>query len=468
MTLLQRFQNLITARRLVEPGEKVLVAVSGGIDSVTLLDLFVRSREELKLHLGVVHVNHGLRGRESDDDEVFVRSLAEGHDLPIYVSRLDPQEYVRLKGLSLEGAARRLRYGAFQEVLQSEGYDRLATAHTANDQAETVLDHLLRGSGVRGLAGIPLIRDRTIRPLLPFTRKEIETYAADHQLAYRLDSSNLSPRFRRNRIRRELIPLLEERFNAAVVPTLAKTAVILREVEEYLQAEGKRAFDQCVKAHEKEKIVLDLQCFLGYFNITKKYVLLYAAQSAAGGGLRLNTDVLERILHIAEGQASGKTVPLGLGWEAKISGTNLVILRRPPVPFELSIEIGRSYELFEGQAVFKSDLQPVGQKVEAFPEDPNLALVDYDSLTLPLVVRTPRAGDRFRPLNLGGTKKLSDFFIDEKVPNHWRPYVPVVVCPKGIVWVSGYRLDDRFKVTDETKQMLRLELRWRKRKPDRF
>jgi len=453
----RRFGEEIKKGALISPGDKILVAVSGGVDSVVLLDLLWGIRKEYALELKVVHLNHQLRGKEADQDEEFVKRLAEDYGLECICQRADVKGFVEKNKVSIETGARLLRYEFFEEVLERTGFDKLATGHQGNDQAETFLDRLLRGSGLQGLAGIPASREKFIRPLLFATREEIQRYAREKGLPFREDSSNRSLEYRRNRIRWELIPLLEK-FNPRIVQTLTRVCQILRENEEYLRHQAQEALQRAAKKVGKKEIILDIKKFSSYFIIVQKYVLFLALELLGVRGERVGFHEIERIVDLVKQGRKGRRVPITEEVEATLEEEGLVLYRRLREKLYQRIEVSKSYCLQDGEVRFSSQVIELNNHPPQFDDNRNVELVDYDRLSQPLILRSPQRGDRFRPLGMKGFKKLSDFFTDEKIPRYLRERIPVLECSEGIVWVCGLRIDDRFKITPQTRRALRVEV----------
>ena len=246
--LLEKFTKFIEQHQLIKKDDYVLAAVSGGIDSVVLLQLLVRLSDLLHLKFQIVHLNHGLRGKQADRDQQFVEQLATEYNIPIITRKVSVPKFIAKKNLSEEQGARVLRYRFFEQTLKKTGADCIALGHQADDQVETVIDHFLRGSGVKGLTGIPVRRDKFIRPLLFATRQEIETYAKLHSLHYVIDSTNTITKYRRNRIRHDLIPYLKQHFNPAIENIVLRSASIMNEVEMYLNDQARLAIEKCLLA----------------------------------------------------------------------------------------------------------------------------------------------------------------------------------------------------------------------------
>lgn len=458
----ERVRALVRQHGLLRGGERVVVAVSGGADSVALLHLLWRWREELGLWLYVAHLNHRLRP-EAEQEAEFVRSLARDLGLPVTVGSADVRRAVRA-GESLEDVARRIRHGFLLSVADEVGADKVALGHQADDQAETVLLHLLRGSGASGLSGIPWKRDRFIRPLLGVTRAEIEEYCRRHGLSYIRDPSNADPTFLRNRIRQELIPLLKRDYNPQIVEILGQTADILSEEDGYLEAQLDKYWPDLAAVEEPDRVALRASVLASLPLCLRRRALRRAHFALVGRENHLlSYRHVEQVLEVVLARP---------GREAHLPQRVVVVHRNGLLVFRRAGEASGPEEVrwpvcrrlavpgrteFGGW-VIEAKVYPAG---EARPvlESSQETECDLDRLPLPIFLRFWQPGDFFWPLGLSGRKKLQDFFVDAKVPRERRREIPLVVCREGIVWVVGYRLDERWRVRPETRQILRLTVR---------
>lgn len=455
----EKFTAFIKQHQLMQRDDYVLVAVSGGIDSVVLLHLLFQLSDLFHLKLEIIHLNHGLRGEQADRDQDFVEQLAKKYEIPIISRKVNVPRFISKKNFSEEQGARILRYRFFERTMKKTGADCIALGHQADDQVETVIDHFLRGSGVKGLSGMPVRRDKIIRPLLFATRKEIETYAKIHSLHYVTDSTNVMIKYRRNRIRHELIPYLKQHFNPAFEDVVLRSATIMDEVEVYLNDQARLALEKCLLNIKKNKIILDINSFLNYFILIQKYMLFQLLDRIQLDRAILTTQKLDRILKLIQNQVSGKKVYLSAQWQIGIDHDKLVIRQEADTDFEMEVTINQELTFFEGELKFKSQLITNDELPKRFSEDKNIEYIDYDKIQGNLKIRNFRTGDRFRPLKLKGEKKLSDFFTDQKIPLHKRREIPLLVCDSGIVWIMGYQIDDHFKITSTTERILRLQLK---------
>ena len=458
MNILETFQYNLIHKCNLERGSKVLIAVSGGVDSIVLLDMFDKIKQKFNLQLHIVHINHGLRGFESDTDAEFVQKAARKYSLDFNIKKVDTQSFSYSRKVSIEEGARILRYNFFDEVLEKTGFSSVTTAHNIDDQAETILDHLMRGSGIRGLAGIAYSRDRLIRPLLNISRHEIEAYATREQLKYRTDTTNWELKYKRNRIRYELIPYIRRQFNPKIASILLHTGELFRETEEYLAQQAQLAFEKCLKSKSSREFILDLDQFRSHVMVIRQYIVFHIIDLLNIHKNVVTYQMMDRILSLAQEGRSGTRFSITKSWEVLISRNDLVFHLRHNESFLFEVNIAERYSLFKGEVEFYTELIEKSELPEQFDRSPNIEYVDHDRLKFPISLRNPRPGDRFRPLNMKGEKKLSDFFIDEKVPSYLRGRVPILECADGIIWVCGYRIDDRYKVTESTKSILCLEI----------
>ncbi len=455
--LLQACRDYVQVHELAQPGQSVLLAVSGGVDSMVLCALMRELAGPMALTLAVAHFNHHLRGAESDEDEQFVLRMAAEWDLTVHSSGADVASWSDEQRQSVETGARILRYRFLLDLAEKMGYDRVATGHNADDQAETVLDHFLRGSGVTGLCGMPRRRDRIIRPLLFADRRWISAFAEQHAVPFRRDSSNEDQAYRRNRLRHDLLPYLQQ-YNPRIHRTLTRLSGNMAEVDEYLTAMAEKAFGECCIQTEGGKIILDCQLFLAYFIILKKYLLRLCLSKLVAGESFFDHALYDRALSIVSGTGDQAYAVLGSRVFIEKAGKVLIIGRRPLPCAEVRIDqLQGSFPLWDGRHL---QILAANEPLSSIRcnQDQKRVWVDGDTLTLPLYLRPMRDADRFRPLHLAGSKSLSDFFIDEKIPRHLRRRIPILWSGDRVVWVCGERLDDRFKVTAETTRVYELKL----------
>jgi tRNA(Ile)-lysidine synthase len=454
----------IRAHDMAARGDLVLVAVSGGPDSTALLHALAQLQTVLGIRLRAAHVHHGIRGKEADLDAAAARALARRLGIPFNLRRVDAPAHARASGLSLETAARELRYAALAAIARRCRADRIATGHTMDDQAETVLLNLLRGAGPRGLAGIPPVRDRIIRPLLDLRRADVTRYCQANGLVYRVDRSNVDLSHTRNRLRHEIIPALE-RVQPAIVPQLARLAAIMRAEDEFMSKQAEAAFPAVGKASEQQ-IALRLDAFAALAPALQRRLVRQAVAKVKGDELDLELERVEAVVRLALSGRTAAVVELPGGLQARRSYHELLIGQATPAAAQASQSnkpIRGQWELPVPGEVCIAEL---GVRLVArlsrsrkLPAKPTAALLDADTIQAPLLVRGRRPGDRFRPSGMRAAVKLQDFFVNRKVPRAERSRVPLVLSEGEIVWVVGHRVSDGAKVTGKTRRTLRLEVR---------
>ncbi len=466
--LMRRVAETMKRQRLIERGDRVVVAVSGGPDSVALLSVLHGLAPSWNLSLSVAHFNYGLRGAESDADAAFVMQLCARLRIPYRCERL-PLTDDLCQGRSLQEAAREARYAALLRSRASLNANKVAVGHTRDDQAETVVMWLLRGAGTTGLAGMPSLRLPFIRPLLAVGRIDVLSYLAEQKLEFREDSSNGTSIYLRNRVRHHLLPVLMQ-FNPAILAGLAHQADILREDDACLDSMAMEQFARIVRKGGNEEWILDRAGLLALPLALQRRVLRKAIQYTTkvnrGPSFGAVSLLLERVVHGCSGsRATVRNANVSRAYEKilfqprdVVSGSTLDFTTEADMSVALPVPSTISWPP-TGQRLHV-DLVHCSQPVTTCSSvSPMRVLLDADRITVDLHVRTWKPGDRFHPFGFGGhQKKLQDVFTDLKVPRPERNRIPLVVAPEGIVWVAGYRLDHRFRVTASTRHLLRLAL----------
>jgi len=463
--LQQRVLGFIQENQLVSSQHCLLVAVSGGPDSVCLLHILVKLREELDIRLHIAHLNHQLRGAESEADAHYVCDLAHRLDIPATIEQRDVKAYQAQHRLSLEEAAREVRYTFLAQVAKSIGANRVAAGHTVDDHIETILMHLIRGTGTRGLRGLQpsslwqssgnsLI---IIRPLLPVSRWETADYCYNYQLMPRIDASNLSLSPLRNRIRHQLLPLLES-YNPQVAEALLRTARIAGDDLAFLDKETTRQWGKIVQK-QGSTITLNKKRVLELPLALKRYLLRRVIEDLLGNLKDIESRHIEEIIGALTKPAGKRlSLPGGLVFSIEYNqyliGPDQAALSPFPIlgaEFPLKLPGETALPGWRVEATITSREQ-MTKKDEDFT-----AYFDLDKTGDKLLVRPRQPGDRFQPLGMSQPKKLGEFMIDSKIPSAWRQRIPLVCSPQHILWVVGWRIDERVKVTEDTKQVLRIK-----------
>ena len=458
----QRIHRFITQHQMIQPKETVLVGVSGGVDSLALLYALHTLRHQLDCQLHVAHLDHSFR-EDSAGDAVYVAEQADQLGLPISSMRVDVPQLMRDEKLSAEVAARQARYQFYECISKRIGATKIALGHHRNDQAETVLMNLLRGAGASGLKGmLPIREGKFIRPLLTFSRKEIEDFVAQLGLQPRCDATNYQLNYLRNRVRLELIPSLEHAYNSNIQNALSQTAELLQAESDYLDALAHDAFQAChVESSTSDTVVLDLRLFREHHLALRRRILRLGVAEVFGEVRDLYFNHFESMLNLIDEEAPNSTLDLPNGGAFRRAYNRILIQKvaDSPAPFEYEVAVPGHTPLprLDAEMIATVVEHPMNCTVaDKFPDGKFQAVFDLDRLQLPLTLRQRRDGDRFHPFGMRGTKKLKDFLIDAKIPRQQRERVPVLVNGIEIIWVVGYRTSEPFKIRAETKRWLYL------------
>jgi len=453
---LQKVKHTLSRHQMISEGDCVIVAVSGGPDSVCLLHVLHELKTELNIHLFVAHFDHGLRPAEDESETAFVRGLAQSLKLPFETA----QGHLLAKKArgSREEAARNARYAFLERVRKEHKAQKIALGHNLNDQAETILMRLLRGSGPSGLTGIPPCRDGSIvRPLIEIERQEIENYLKAKNLASVTDSSNLKTDYLRNKIRLELMPLLEEH-QPQLTRLLGQTAEMLRDEDDYLEQTAAGWLAMNMEMPPQHSLKIPIASFLDLPVVLGRRVIRMAIRDVKKDLRRISWDHVEAIRRLAESEKPQAALNLPGGLTVARTYDRLIFsasIKKKPRPFHYTFDGLGTYDLKEiGRRLSIEEItNRKGLRLKGYTRK---ALLDAEKLHFPLTLRTFKAGDRFIPLGMKGRKKLKDFFVDLKVPLEQRHSTPILCCDDTLVWVCGFRIDDRFKVTAETKNVVKV------------
>jgi len=471
--LIEKVIKTIEKYRMLQEGDKVIIGVSGGPDSVCLADILCKIKGQLNLSLIVAHVHHGIRREEADRDANFVRQQACHWNLPFEQLSISVPEIAKARRLSIEQAGRVERYQYFKKLLGIHQAQKIALGHNADDQVETILMRLIRGCGLRGLGGIPARRGTFIRPLIECTRQEIEGYCERNNISYYLDSSNKEPDYLRNKIRLQLIPLLSKDYNPAITKNVLQLQAIVRDELDFSEGISEQYYLSVVKQEPGSAVFLDNNRLkelpdgaqrsvirralkhLNYYleDIQFNHVEAVRMMCLKGEG--------EKILDLPGGIKvikSYQDIIFGLASDLKITNKEKEF---KIIEYELAINGETEISALGLKFITKikdfhcSDLDYKKLIKEA---DKNKAYLDYDKLNLPLKTRNRRPGDKFQPLNSNFFKKVKSYFIDQKIDRYKRERVMLIVDnSERIAWIAGYQIDNRFKITGNTTRILYIQ-----------
>ncbi|NLJ87278.1 MAG: tRNA lysidine(34) synthetase TilS [Epulopiscium sp.] len=454
--MLKRIDNIIKKFNMIDKEDKIVVGVSGGADSICLLHILKELSKDYPFEITAVHVNHGLRGKEADEDESFVRDICRQWDISFNAFHIDIKEEAKRRKSSEEEAGRKARYEIFEKLRKEINANKIAVAHNMNDQAETVLMQLFRGSGMKGLAGIPLIRANIIRPLLAVSREEIEDYCKNNHIPFRQDSTNVLNIYTRNKIRNELIPLIKENFNPNIVGSLYNLAHLLREEDDYLESIAQESFKQVLKEKNTDYIVLDNNIFNSYNIVIQRRLLRIAIKELIGNIKDIEYNHITDIIELSY-KGTGKRISLPRGLVVKKQYDDLLLQVSENKDLSFCYNIPTQGSIVIKEAGIKVETRILDKKTfKLFNQNTYTKSFDYDKIKDTLQIRTRCEGDRI--FFEEGSKKLKKFFIDEKIPKDNRNQIPLLADGNRILWVIGYRYSDFYKITSSTNKVLEVKV----------
>jgi len=468
----QKILDTIRINNLIENGEGVIVGLSGGPDSVCLLHVLNSLSETLGIKLYALHVNHMLRGGEAEEDEHYASKLCNELDIPFKAVRVDVASMANELGLSLEEAGREARYRELFEAARAFGADKIAVAHNRNDQAETVMMNIIRGSGTAGMAGMQYKRGVIIRPLLGICRTDIELYCREAGLSPRTDSSNLTGEFTRNKIRLGLFPYIKDNFGIDMVDPLCRLSAHAAQDNAFLEKCAKDAYNNVLSQKENGMVGLRgdklLELDPAIRSRVYRLALIHVAGNSAGVG-SIHYSFLDEL--VAKGRTGGQAeLPGGIRAVfsygiLKITNSEILCAGPEQTSFCRMLIIPGTVLIPELDAEITTSLvssididkyQPLGY-------NPFIQFFDYDKLNKGISIRNRQNGDVFKPIRSNGTKKLKEYMIDKKIPKEQRNRIPLICVDNEVVWIIGDKISDKFKVTENTKNVLKIEFKRRQR-----
>lgn len=472
-TIVRSVKQTIGEHSMFQVGDQVLVAVSGGPDSVALIHLLNTIAPLFSFRMAIAHLNHCLRQNESERDAEFVLKLAQKLNLPAYIEKIDVRQYSSEHKLSLEEAARRVRYAFLDQVAAEHGFNKIALGHQYDDNAELILMHLLRGSGPLGLAGIPPVRgEKIVRPLINVQRSEIIDYLTEKKLEYVIDTSNSDLNYQRNKLRHHLIPELLTAYNPRIRETLNRLASVMQSEDEWLDELIEPIFQQRLLSQETLEIRLSLREFEQLPLAARRRLIRRAILALKGDLRRITFKHVDAVIQMAgTGPTTGHLdLPDRVGIQR--NHQVLIISKKKDrlrsrgedlrnqicPPYEYTINSPELVHIEETGAFIEFMEIGVEEVTEFAHTGQQTAFFDINKVKFPLNVRNFRPGDRFSPLGMAGTQKLKKFFINTKIPQEQRARCPLLVSNGKIIWVAGHRMDNSVKVSAETRRVLKAEL----------
>ncbi len=444
-------KKFILRNRLIEKGDHVLIALSGGPDSIALLMVLHELKDELQINISAAHLNHSLRGKDADKDEQFSGKFCDNIGVQFFTKKENVRNYAKTNKLSLEEAGRELRYRFLKETSEKIGATKTATGHNADDNLETIIQNFVRGSGLRGIAGIPVKRDRIIRPLLSTSRKEILEYLENKKIKYRIDKTNQKEIYRRNVIRRKIVPELMK-LNPNLFETTVRFSEIIRESLSALEKSSEKFQHLITKSGNS--INLDISDNINYFEIIIMQLLSRNIEQTFGFIPTFND--IDSILSLIANE-KGAVVQISNSLEA-IRESKSILIRKKTEDAEFSSIVIPGSKIITDDFVFNTEF--IDKNNIVLQTDKFVEFIDADKIKRKLQLRNWKSGDKIKPIGMKGIKKVSDLLTDAKIKHSTRKKILVLRDDEDIVWVCGVRLSDKFKISSETKNVLRLNIRY--------
>jgi len=460
-----RFKKFIINNNLLADCRKLLLAVSGGPDSLAMLNLFYDLKNELELEIAAAHLDHMFR-EESKSEADFVEDFSKARGIKLYRKQVDLPEIIKKNKFSAEAAARKIRFDFFKEIIGEYNFDLLALAHHRDDQAETVLLNLFRGSGLQGLSGIRPAAEvngiKVIHPMLKFSKKEILDYCEEKNLKPRFDSSNQKNIYSRNIIRNQIFPVVEKKINDRAREVIARSSKLLAAENEFLEKLVLKEYKRILKSENDQKIVIDFGKFQNIDQVLQRRISRLIYNHLNNNLDDLYLDHIFEIEKLISDKKTGRGVDIASGIRVEISYSNLVFFKKDKLTarFINKIKIKAEKEIeIDNQRSLSSKI--VDSSEFSFSDNQQQAAFDYDKLKLPLFIRNREAGDKLIPLGMSGHKKVKDILIDEKVPKYERDQLILVVdAEDNIIWLAPYKIANNYKITQETDKVLILRLKY--------
>jgi tRNA(Ile)-lysidine synthase len=467
--MLKIVQSYIDEHNMIKKGDRIVLGVSGGADSVCLFHVLIQLLSLFELTLFVVHVNHGIRGEEADEDETFVKDLCEKNNIQFEAYKADVPALAKLHGITEEEAGRNIRYEAFYDCFKKNKCNKIAIAHNKNDNAETILFHLFRGSGIKGLTGIPIIRNQIIRPILCVKREEIEVYLKENNFSYRNDRTNFTEDYSRNKIRHRIISYAQKELNNKVVEHIVNAANHLGEISSYLEKNTIKAYDKIVKKVDNVDIYeLPVNLLKEEDRVIQKGIVRLVYENLAHGLKDVEALHIEQILSLQDREV-GKRFYLPYKVVAEKGYDNIIISiqtknckekqtnQNPDSSSDQVLTVPGEFFLPYMNQTVQVSLKNY-KKNMIIPKNGCTKWFDYDKIKNTVLIRTRKEGDFIQIDSLGNRKKIKSLFIDDKIPREQRNQLPLIADGNHIIWVVGGRMSEAYKVSDKTKIILEISL----------
>jgi tRNA(Ile)-lysidine synthase len=449
----EKIIRLVEDHQLIKRGDKILIALSGGPDSVFLLYFLLKYKQKYRIKSGAMHVNHMIRGEQADSDEKFCKNLCLKLGIDCHTVKRNVPSFAKLNRISIEEAAREIRYKELSKVQKKFGYDKIATAHNCSDNAETVFINLIKGTGLKGLSGIPMKRGNIIRPILSISKDEILGYLKKKNVEYSIDKTNISNVYERNFIRNEIFPLIKKRLNPKLEQTLFKSSSVLKKQATVLSS-ALEIISDSVAPKKKDILEISIDKLRSIDKNIWSDIIKFSINRNISVQVSFND--CDKIISLFSNQI-GKSVSISNGLTAlRERGKVLVYFKSKPKKSEhVEIKIDGSGTIDKKNIT----INQVDKVLAVYSNNQNIEYINADKVSRLFILRFWKDGDRFYPLGLDGSKKVSDFLNEQKVSSLEKRKQLVLINNKKIVWVVGHRIDNRYKITEKTRKVLQLCLK---------
>ena len=461
--IINSVRQTIKRENLIEKNDKILIALSGGPDSICLLDIMIKLKDEYNLTLYAAHLNHRIRGIDAQEDSLFCQKICKKNNVTFFVKNIDIPELAVQQSRGVEEVARDVRYDMFFDIKNKLGINKIAVAHNLDDQAETMLMKMFRGSGIQGLRGIDYKRkDGIIRPLLDIYKSQINEYCDVNNLNPRIDKTNFESDYSRNKVRLDLIPYIENNYCENIKQILSRTANVIRDDYNYIEKVSKEHYELLVKNKSADEIILDLPLLKNTDTAIQKRVIRLAILDIMGNLNNIENVHIVDSLSLLE-KSDGKFINLPKNLKAYIKNEDYIITTKnqenEEITYQYNIEINGKTVVNEIGLTVTTSVLPAKDSL-ALPVSKYIKVFDYDKIVGSLYVRSRKIGDKLSPIGLTGTKKIKDILINKKIPADTKYMFPIISDDEQILWLLGYRISENYKIDDNTQRVIRIQLEY--------
>lgn len=456
--IVDRVRSTINKYNLLQKGDKIVLGLSGGPDSVCLLHVLKQLEEEYDISIYAAHLNHQIRGIEAQKDVMYISQLCDSLGVKFFVKSINVPEYCKKHGLSIEEGARKLRYEMFYEIKQKTKSNKIAIGHNLNDQAETILMRMMRGTGLQGLKGIEYKRDETIiRPILDIERSSIEAYCEKYNLNPRIDSTNLENIYTRNKIRLDLIPYMQENFNASVIESICRMGNNLKLDNDYIEQEGSKKFKEVSKLNNNESVEIILDKYIHLHKAIKSRIIRNSIKYILGDTNFVDQKHIEDVLDLENEDKINKKLVLPRGLFVYRNNDNILFTNEEityeDVQFNYKVPKDGVIKIKQTGVFIETKTMSI-ERFKSMKADKSSKGFDLDKFKGGIIVRNRESGDKIKLS--GGSKKLKSLFIDLKIPREERSKIPVLVDNDEVVCVGDYKISENYKIDANTKEVLKI------------